>query len=157
MTGPRPTHPFKVIESEPDRRSISSDSRSVHGRQVSVSRLVSNESTQQRGPARPSEVTQTTFISLFSDWQKLKNFIKAFVGLNFFLKFEQTENELTSSKMLSKSFLAFSLRRWINFAENVVLQVFTLAAVTSSGHCIKLEKRSGIKIIKLFRLAEFSG
>ena len=141
MTGPRPTHPFKVIESEPDRRSISSDSRSVHGRQVSVSRLVSNESTQQRGPARPSEV----------------NFIKGFVGLNFFLKFEQTENELTSSKMLSKSFLAFSLRRWINFAENVVLQVFTLAAVTSSGHCIKLEKRSGIKIIKLFRLAEFSG
>lgn len=49
VTGPRPTHPFKVIEPELDRRSVSSDSRSVHGRQPSMQRLVSSsDSFQQR-------------------------------------------------------------------------------------------------------------
>ncbi len=57
MNGPRPTHPFKVIESEPDRRSISSDSRPIHGRQASAARLVNNESMQHRVASRPSDVS----------------------------------------------------------------------------------------------------
>jgi len=46
--GPVTSHPFKVIESEVDRRSLNSDSRSVHSRQVSLQRIVSAESLQQK-------------------------------------------------------------------------------------------------------------
>lgn len=58
--GPVTTHPFKVIDSEVDRRSLNSDSRSIHGRQVSLQRIVSNESIQPK----TGKVTEVLFFTV---------------------------------------------------------------------------------------------